>query len=79
MSGLQPLALLSAEPELGVVLPPGLRRLYGGDLALPERCLYANFVQTIDGVVALPSIPDSNRIVNARRILERIFLLAICM
>ena len=31
MSGLEPLALLSAEPELGVVLPPGLRRLYGGD------------------------------------------------
>ena len=64
MSGLEPLALLSAEPELGVVLPPGLRRLYGGDLALPERCLYANFVQTIDGVVAIPSIPDSNRIVS---------------
>ena len=64
MSGLEPLALLSAEPELGVVLSPGLRRLYGGDLALPERCLYANFVQTIDGVVAIPSIPDSNRIVS---------------
>jgi riboflavin biosynthesis pyrimidine reductase len=60
----EPLALLSAEPELGVVLPPGLRRLYGGDLALPEPCLYANFVQTIDGVVAIPSIPDSNRIVS---------------
>ena len=64
MSGLEPLALLSAEPELGVVLPPGLRRLYGGDLALPERCLYANFVQTIDGVVAIPSVSDSNRLVS---------------
>jgi riboflavin biosynthesis pyrimidine reductase len=64
MSGLEPLALLSAEPELGVVLTPGLRRLYGGDLALPERCLYANFVQTIDGVVAIPSFPGSNRIVS---------------
>jgi riboflavin biosynthesis pyrimidine reductase len=64
MSDLEPLALLSADAELGVVLPPGLRRLYGGDLALPERCLYANFVQTIDGVVAIPSIPDSNRLVS---------------
>ena len=64
MSGLEPLALLSSEPELGLVLPPGLRRLYGGDLTLPERCLYANFVQTIDGVVAIPSVPDSNRLVS---------------
>ena len=32
--------------------------------ALPERCLYANFVQTIDGVVAIPSVPDSNRLVS---------------
>jgi len=64
MSDLEPLALLSAEPELGVVLPPGLRRLYSGDLTLPELCLYANFVQTIDGVVAIPSVPDSNRLVS---------------
>ena len=64
MSEIEPLALLSSEPELGLVLPPGLRRLYGGDLTLPERCLYANFVQTIDGVVAIPSVPDSNRLVS---------------
>jgi len=36
MSEIEPLALLSSEPELGLVLPPGLRRLYGGDLTLPE-------------------------------------------
>lgn len=64
MSDLEPLALLSADAELGVVLPPALRRLYGGDLALREQCLYANFVQTIDGVVAIPSVPDSNRLVS---------------
>jgi riboflavin biosynthesis pyrimidine reductase len=64
MSEIEPLALLSSEPELGLVLPPGLRRLYGGDLTLPKRCLYANFVQTIDGVVAIPSVPDSNRLVS---------------
>ena len=64
MSVLQPLALLSAAAGPGLALPPELRRVYGGDLALPERCLYANFVQTIDGVVAIPSIPDSNRIVS---------------
>jgi riboflavin biosynthesis pyrimidine reductase len=64
MSDLEPLTLLSADAELGVVLPPGLRRLYGGDLALPEQSLYANFVQTIDGVVAIPSVPGSNRLVS---------------
>lgn len=64
MTDLQQLTLLAADAELGVVLPPGLRRLYGGDLALPERSLYANFVQTIDGVVAIPAIPDSNRLVS---------------
>jgi riboflavin biosynthesis pyrimidine reductase len=63
MTGLEPLALLHERPEGGLRLPPELRRLYGGDLALPERCLYANFVQTVDGVVAIPSLPDSNRLI----------------
>jgi riboflavin biosynthesis pyrimidine reductase len=64
MSDLEPLALLAAEAGPGVGLPHALRRVYGGDLALPERCVYANFVQTIDGVVAIPSVPDSNRLVS---------------
>ncbi|MGH9416225.1 MAG: dihydrofolate reductase family protein [Terriglobales bacterium] len=36
-------------------LPPGLRALYGGDLALPRRpapYVYANFVASADGVVS---------------------------
>jgi len=63
MSGLEPLRLLLGEPADGLRLPPELRRLYGGGLALPERTLYANFVQTVDGVVAVPSLPDSNRLI----------------
>ena len=38
-------------------------RLYGGALGLPEPCVVANFVQTIDGVVAIPEIERSNAIV----------------
>jgi len=48
-------------PELE--LPEALARLYPGTFGLPEQCVYVNFVQTLDGVVALPDVPRSNRIV----------------
>jgi riboflavin biosynthesis pyrimidine reductase len=35
------------------LLPEQLVQLYGGSLSLPRSCLYANFVSSIDGVVAL--------------------------
>jgi hypothetical protein len=38
--------------------------LYGGDLALPEEALFANFVSTIDGVVAIPAVERSNALVS---------------
>jgi riboflavin biosynthesis pyrimidine reductase len=44
-------------------LPEELARLYGGGLSLAEPCLVANFVQTIDGVVAIPELERSNAIV----------------
>lgn len=41
-------------------LPPGLAGLYGGDLGFTEPVLYANFVASLDGVVALgPQHPSS--------------------
>jgi riboflavin biosynthesis pyrimidine reductase len=61
VSGLEPLSLLFERDGLPrLELPDELRRLYCGDLGLPERCLYANFVATIDGVVAIPSLERSN-------------------
>ncbi|HEX7083949.1 MAG TPA: dihydrofolate reductase family protein [Gaiellaceae bacterium] len=59
-----PLELLDERaglPELD--LPDELRRLYGGGLGFREPCLVANFVETIDGVVAIPGVPRSNAIV----------------
>src|SRR5215470_7417725 len=44
-----------AEPDL----PEELLQLYGGGLGVEGPCLVANFVQTIDGVVAVPSVPRS--------------------
>jgi riboflavin biosynthesis pyrimidine reductase len=46
-----------------VPLPPELAGIYGGDLELAEDSVYANFVATLDGVVAIPSVPNSNTIV----------------
>lgn len=61
---MQPLELLHEPAGLpSFPLPDGLARLYPGTLGLPEECIYANFVETFDGVVALPLVPRSNRIV----------------
>lgn len=46
-------------------LPDEVARLYGGSFGLAEPRLYANFVETIDGVVAIPSIPSSNKLIAA--------------
>jgi riboflavin biosynthesis pyrimidine reductase len=44
-------------------LPGALRSFYGGPFGLPEQVLYANFVETLDGIVALPSVEKSNALV----------------
>ena len=71
MTELEPLSLLHERSEGGVRLPPELHRLYGGDLGLPERCVYANFVQTVDGVVSIPSLADSNRLISGDSAADR--------
>ena len=48
----------------GVGLPPGLRRRYGGDLRLGSPILYANFVSSIDGVVAVEDTPSSGSLLS---------------
>jgi riboflavin biosynthesis pyrimidine reductase len=65
VSELAPLEVLFERDDLPrVELPAGLRRLYGGDLGFPESCVYANFVETLDGVVAIPSLRRSNRLIS---------------
>jgi riboflavin biosynthesis pyrimidine reductase len=44
-------------------LPESLRELYGGPFGLRDDVLYANFVETIDGIVALPAVEKSNALV----------------
>jgi riboflavin biosynthesis pyrimidine reductase len=48
------LQLLFEEKGLpGLGIPGPLAQAYGGDLGLPARCVAANFVESLDGVVAL--------------------------
>jgi len=62
---IEPLYVALERGDLPVVeLPEELRRLYGGDLRLAERTLFANFVETIDGVVAIPSLERSNALIS---------------
>jgi riboflavin biosynthesis pyrimidine reductase len=57
---------LPAEP-----LPDSLRALYGGPLGFDGPRVFANFVETIDGVVAMPDIERSNAIVSGESEADR--------
>ena len=61
---MEPLDVLLEETGLSPVdLPAELARLHGGDIGFAESSVYANFVATLDGVVAIPSVPRSNVLV----------------
>jgi riboflavin biosynthesis pyrimidine reductase len=50
-------------PDFG--LPDELAEAYGGPLGFKEPRLYANFVSSLDGVVAIPGVLQSNRLIAA--------------
>jgi riboflavin biosynthesis pyrimidine reductase len=53
-------------------LPPDLADIYGGDLGFPQRCVYANFVASVDGVTALgPEYPSSGSEISGREPADR--------
>jgi riboflavin biosynthesis pyrimidine reductase len=60
----QALELLAEPAGLpSFALPEELRRLYPGSLGFPDEWLYANFVSSLDGVVSLPGVAASNRLI----------------
>jgi riboflavin biosynthesis pyrimidine reductase len=62
---LTPLEALFESPDLpGSALTPRLEELYGGPLGFDEPRVYANFVSSLDGVVAIPSIARSNELIS---------------
>jgi riboflavin biosynthesis pyrimidine reductase len=52
-------------------LPEELERLYGGTLGFDEPRVLANFVQSLDGVTAIPSVPGSNKLIAAGSAADR--------
>lgn len=52
--------LFEAADPPRTTLPAELARLHDGDLGLPEECLYANFVATVDGAVSIPGMRGAN-------------------
>jgi riboflavin biosynthesis pyrimidine reductase len=62
---IEPLEVLDEQAGLPQLeLPAELRRLYGGGIGFGGPRVYANFVETIDGVVAMPDLERSNALVS---------------
>jgi len=62
---IEPLEVLyESEALTAAELPPELERLHGSGFHLAEDCLYANFVSTLDGIVAIPPMPRSNEFIG---------------
>ncbi len=72
MNALPALEVLYERPGLPAFdLPVELASVYGGTLGFAEPRLVANFVSSIDGVVAVPSVPGSNKLIAAESTSDR--------
>jgi riboflavin biosynthesis pyrimidine reductase len=52
-------------------LPAALAAGYPGSLGFEAPCLFANFVETVDGAVAIPSLEQSNKLIAAGSAADR--------
>ena len=52
-------------------LPAALLASYGGALGLPSQCVFANFVTSLDGIVALPGATESGQIISGKNPADR--------
>jgi len=68
----KPLELLYDDARLShFELPEQLTRAYGGPFGLAKPCVFANFVASIDGVVALPGEIESGQIISNKSAADR--------
>jgi riboflavin biosynthesis pyrimidine reductase len=69
LAPLEPLFEAAELPQFD--LPAGLVEAYGGPIGFSEPRLYANFVASLDGVVAIPGEIQSNRMISAHSEADR--------
>jgi len=68
----RPLEVLYEESQLpDFDLPDELAEAYGGPLGFTQPRLYANFVSSLDGVVAMPGVLQSNRLIAGASDVDR--------
>jgi riboflavin biosynthesis pyrimidine reductase len=61
---IEPFTVLAEDDDLPAWdIPAEIERLYGR-LGLADECLVANFVESLDGVVAIPGLPRSHAVVS---------------
>jgi riboflavin biosynthesis pyrimidine reductase len=63
--------LFEREGLLHFTLPERIRAIYGGGIGFAERCLFANFVASLDGVVGLPGDKESGQIISGKSAADR--------
>jgi riboflavin biosynthesis pyrimidine reductase len=74
---IDPLSLLGEDGDLPRwEVPDELVRLYDGAIGFEEPCVVANFVESLDGVVAVPDLPRSHALVGDQSEADR-FVLAL--
>ncbi len=74
---ISPFTVLAQEEDLPHWdTPAELATLYGGAIGLDEPCVVANFVESLDGVVAVPGLPRSHALVADESDADR-FVLAL--
>jgi riboflavin biosynthesis pyrimidine reductase len=74
---IEPLTVLAEDEDLPRWdVPAELATLYGGAIGLDEPCVVANFVESLDGVVAVPRLPRSHAIIGDESEADR-FVLAL--
>jgi len=70
--GGRPLELLFEQDNLPRLdLPEALVASYGSAFGLPNPCLFANFVASLDGIVALPGATESGQIISGKSPADR--------
>ena len=73
---IEPFSVLAEDDDLPAWdVPSEIARLYGS-IGLADECLVANFVQSLDGVVAIPGLPRSHAVVSDDSEADR-FMLAL--